>query len=86
MPRPRVDLNTSGAASILQDAALIADLRRRGEAIRDACASESSWDGYRTATAVEGDRVVTRVWSISSNLPRAHERHQRMIRNLDAGS
>lgn len=62
------------------------DLERRGEAVKQVCTAESSWGGYFTATSVAGDRYTSRVWSISSNLRDQHNRHQRMVRNLDAGS
>jgi hypothetical protein len=86
MAKMRVKINPGPTRTLLTSSELKADFQRRGEAIKQACDGESSWGGYYTATTTEGDRVSTKVWSVSSNLGENHNRHQRMIRNLDAGA
>lgn len=82
----RLRLNAGRAEDLLSGPEVKADLERRAEAIERACKAESSWGGYFSAVTLSGDRYVARVWSISSNLPDSHNRHQRLVRNLDAGS
>lgn len=86
MPRIRVEIDSAAAEQVLKSAGLRASFQRRGEAVADACNAQSSWGGYFTATTTDGDRVSTKVWSLSSKLPDEHDRHQRMVRNLDAGA
>jgi hypothetical protein len=86
MAAPKVKLISSGARKILASAEVKADLLRRIEAIEQACTAESSWGGYYSAVTTDGERSSAKVWSISSNLSESHDRHQRMIRNLDVGA
>lgn len=82
----RLRLNAGRAEDLLTGPEVKADLERRIQAIEQACKAESSWGGYFSAVTMSGDRWGARVWSISSNLPDSHNRHQRLIRNLDAGA
>lgn len=86
MAAPKVRVLSPGSKSILASPKVKADLERRIKAIQDACESESSWGGYFTAVTVDSERATAKIWSLSSNLGENHNRHQRMIRNLDAGA
>jgi hypothetical protein len=82
----RLRLNAGRAEDLLSGPEVKANLENRIKAMERACKAESSWGGYFSAVTLSGDRYVARLWSISSNLPGAHNRHQRMIRNLNAGA
>lgn len=86
MAAPKVKILSPGSTSILAGREVRADLERRIKAIQDACEGESSWGGYFTAVTADSERATAKIWSLSSNLGENHNRHQRMIRNLDAGA
>jgi hypothetical protein len=77
----RVEVNSQGAAAILNSPAVAADLLRRAHAIADASNAESEWGGYNAEDA-SGKRARAKVWCENA----ADEaRQQRLIKNLDAG-
>lgn len=80
--RIRAKLNRRGIRSLLNSDEALALVASKGEAIAEACNSQSSWGGYFTAASADGVRARAKVWSADGRNDEA--RDQRLVRNLDA--
>lgn len=81
----RLRFNPAAPRLIMSNARVAEDIRRRTQAVVDACNSESSWGGYNSEVDTDGDRPVGRVWSIGKSDRPGGDRAFRLIKNLDRG-
>ncbi len=82
--RAKLKFNPAAFDEILGGSEALEMVRSKGEAIAEACNSDSSWGGYFSAATTDGDRARARVWSADNRNDEA--RDQRLVRNLDAGA
>lgn len=80
--RIRVKVHRDGIVGAMTSDEALANIAARGEAVADACNTESSWGGYFTAARVDGIRARATVWSADNRNDEA--RDQRLVRNMDA--
>jgi len=83
MARVRVDMRQRGARQLLRSPEVLAELERRGRAIRDAAGGEEAGYEAQPYTGKNRARVSVRTWTPEAM--RREAREKRLLRALDAG-
>lgn len=90
MAKVRVQIWSAGAKAVLTDSGVAADLGRRADAIRDRAVSMTSPDKmrnepYMSEVDSSGTRARARVWTSSDHGIYSNNRHNTLLKSLDAG-
>lgn len=85
MAKSKVKIHRGAIRKLMQDPKVLADLKRRGEAIAAAANAQSSWGGYYSGVSEQSGRPSVRVWNIKQAAADDEARNNRLIRSLDAG-
>ena len=85
MAKSKIKFNRGAIRSLMNEAAVAADLESRAKRVAEAANSESSWGGYFSALSTGGIRPHAKVWNVKKGASDDEARNNRMIRALDAG-
>lgn len=83
MARVRVEMRKRGARELLRSPDVLAELERRGKAIRDAAGGEAEGYEVQPWTGKNRGRVTVRTSTVAAM--RREAREKRLLRSLDAG-